>query len=208
MALNSYDGLLASLAGWLMRDDLLAVLPDFISLAEDDMNKRLRLRLMMKRSTTTIDADLASDGYETLPGDFLQMWRLSLDGEPLEFAAASKMAEYAQQLRGGRPAYFSIVGEQLHFAPQGPAPGGLVEMVYYARVPGLSAANQTNALLLKGGPAIYLYGALKQSAPYLGDDPRIATWAQLYDEACGLLQGADDAAEFAGPLVPRVGMWG
>ena len=207
MPLTTYDGLLASLAGWLMRDDLTAVLPDFVALAEDDMNRRLRLRSMMKRATTTIDADLEANGYETLPADFLQMWRLSLDGEPLEFAAASRMAEYALQFRGGRPAYFSIVGEQLHFAPQGPAPGGVVEMVYYAKVPALSEENQSNALL-RASTAVYLYGSLKQSAPYLGDDARTGTWAQLYDEAAGLLQGADDAAEFAGPLVPRSGMWG
>jgi hypothetical protein len=206
MSLATYDGLLASIGSWLMRDDLAAVIPDFIALAEADMNSRLRLRSMLKRATTTIDADLSSVGYETLPEDCLQIWRLTLDGVELAFSGGLQMAGHALDWRGSAPMWFSVVGEQIQFAPTGPTPGGVIEMTYYARLPALSADVQTNAVL-KAAPAAYLYGSLMQSAPYLADDQRVATWATLYGQACDLLQSADDAAEFPGPLIPQSGAW-
>lgn len=200
MSLSTYSGLLDSLAGWLMRDDLTAVIPDFIALAEADMSHRLRLRAMLTRATTTI----SGDGYETLPSDFLGMWRLTLDGGELGFLPTVQMAGYAEAWRGSSPMYFSIIGEQIQFAPVGPTPGGTLEMTYYARPEALSADNQTNAIL-QASPALYLYGSLLQSGPYLGDDARVQTWGTLYQEAANLAQAADDAAEFPGPLVIRSG---
>lgn len=202
MALDTYDGLVSGVASWLMRDDLAPVIPSFIALAEADMFARLRLRAMLKRSTAT----LSGDGYESLPADFLQMWRLTLDGSEIEFAASAHMAGFADAYRGGAPLYFSVIGESLQFAPVGPTPGGLVEMTYYAKVPALSDDNQTNHILT-ASPALYLYGSLLQSAPYLADDARVQTWATLYQQAADTLQAADDAAEFAGPLVIRAGAW-
>lgn len=202
MPLNNYDNLLASIGGWLMRDDLAAVIPDFVALAEADMSHRLRLRSMLTRAATTI----SGDGYETLPGDFLAMWRLTLDDAEIRFAPTARMAGYAEEWRGGAPLYFSVVGEQIQFAPVGPTPGGVLEMTYYARPEALSDDNQTNALLL-ASPALYLYGALVQSAPYLADDQRVQVWAALYQEAANVLQAADDAAEMAGPLAIRSGAW-
>ena len=202
MPLTTYDGLVESLAAWLMRDDLAAVIPDFISLAEVDMSNRLRLRSMLKRSTTTI----SGDGYETLPSDFAAMWRLELDGKALDFAPAARMAGYGEEWRGRGPMYFAVVGEQLQFSPSGPTPGGALEMTYYARPAALGPDNQTNAIL-KASPALYLYGSLLQAAPYLLDDARTQTWGALYTQAGDLLQAADDSAEFAGPLVIRSGAW-
>lgn len=202
MTLSTYSALLSSIAGWLMRDDLTAVIPDFITLAEADMNSRLRLRSMLTRATTTLD-----DGYETLPSDFLGMWRLVLDDEPIAFAPTALMAGYALDYAGRGPQYFSIVGDQVQFAPAASASAtGALEMTYYARPVALSADNPSNAILA-ASPAIYLYGSLVQAAPYLGDDARVPTWGQLYAQACDVLQAADDAAEFPGPLVIRSSGW-
>lgn len=200
MALSTYDGLLASIASWLMRDDLTAVIPDFITLAEADMNQKLRLRSMLTRSTATLDD---TTGYETLPTDFMQMYRLTLDGEDIDFAPAGQMPGFAEAWRGSpAPLYFSIVGNQIQFAPSPASLTGALEMTYYARVPALSASNTSN-VLLAANPALYLYGALLQAAPYLSDDQRVQTWGTLYSQALDGLQAADDAAEFAGPLVIR-----
>lgn len=200
MALTTYSGLLSSIAGWLMRDDLTSVIPDFVTLAEADMNRRLRLRSMMVRATTT----LTGDGYETLPTDFLQMWRLTLDDQEIEFSPTVHMAGYAEAYSGLAPSYFSIIGEQIQFAPVGPVAGGVLEMTYYASIPALSDANPTNAVLT-ASPSLYLYGSLMQAAPYLLDDARLQTWGMLYTQAAELLGNADDRAEFAGPLVIRTG---
>jgi hypothetical protein len=201
MALTSYTGLLASLAGWLMRDDLTAVLPDFVALAEANMNRRLRLRTMMKRTTTPMD-----EAYELLPPDFLEMWRLTLDGTELRYVSTALLAGYAESYRGSVPLYYSIVGENLQVAPA-PAVSGssLLELVYYAKPPALSQANQTNRIL-EVSPDIYLYGSLVASAPYLGDDARLQTWGTLYGAAIDAEMAADEAASVgASPLVIRGG---
>jgi hypothetical protein len=199
MTLSSYATLKASIAAWLMRADLTDVIPDFVALAEADMFQRLRLRCMLTRATTTI----GSDGYEELPSDFLQMYRLVLDGIELEFAPTALMAGYLLDYAGDPPTFYAITGEQLQLAPASGANPGMLEMTYYAKPTALSDSNTSNRIL-EASPAIYLYGSLIQSAPYLGDDPRVQTWSQLYSQACDVLQAADDAAEFsAGPLVIR-----
>lgn len=202
MALDSYSGLLASIAGWLMRDDLTAVIPDFVTLAETDMANRLRLRSMLTRSTATLD-----EAYETLPTDFLGMWRVVVNDDRIMFAPTDLLAKYALDYAGEAPKYFSIVGTQLQLVPSPTATAtATIEMTYYARPAALSPTNASNALLA-ASPALYLYGALIQSAPYLGDDQRLQVWSTMYEGAIKSLQDADDAAEFPGPLVIHSSGW-
>lgn len=199
MALTSYATLKTSVAAWLMRADLTDVIPDFIALAEADMFSRLRLRCMLTRATTT----LGSDGYEELPLDFLQMWRLKLDEVELEFSPHTLMASFAEDWAGSPQKYYCITGEQLQLAPPSGGSPALLEMAYYAKPDALSDTITSNRIL-EASPGVYLFGSLVQSAPYLGDDQRIQTWKMLYDDAVKVLQDADDAAEFsAGPLVIR-----
>lgn len=197
-----YTDLLADIATWLNRDDLTAVIPSFVRLAEADMSSRMRLRAMLTRSTTTTGAT----GYEILPSDFMQMYRLTLDGEEVGFMPAIQVTGYAQRYVGEAPMYYTILGQQLQFAPIGPTSGGSLEITYYARPIALSATNQTNAFL-SANPALYLYGSLVHSAPFLGDDQRVGTWGALYQQAIDAVQNADDAAEFPAPLVIRAGAW-
>lgn len=199
MALTDYAGLQASIAGWLMgRDDLAAVIPDFIALAEDDMSKRLRLRSMLK--SAAVDSTTGE-----LPADCLAVKSASIDGRGnLEFATLNELATWDLADRGGQPTYWGIDGNQLVVSPT--QASGTVAIRYYARVPALSDAAPVNQILA-AHPAIYLYGSLLQAAPYLLEDARVQTWGQLYEQAAGLAQGSDDAAEYPGPLVIKASQW-
>ena len=42
MAITTYAELKTAIANWLNREDLTSVIPDFISLAEADFNRKLR----------------------------------------------------------------------------------------------------------------------------------------------------------------------
>ena len=195
MSLDSYSALQASIASWLMRDDLTAAIPDFVSLAEADMNNKLRLRAML--TTATVDA-----AGGALPDDCLAVRSVELaDYGHLSFAADAETAQFSNAYRGGEARWFSIDGNNLVVSPTR-AGAGTVTLRYYARIPALSDANQTNHVLT-ASPGVYLYGSLLQAAPYLLDDARLQTWGTLYDGALGALQGADDAAEYPGPLVIR-----
>lgn len=199
MALDSYSALLDSLASWLMRDDLTAVLPDFVALAEADMSQRLRLRAMLTETTVP-----ATGG--ALPADCVKVRSVALDGYGhLAFASDAEVAQFSEGFRGGAARWWAIEGNNLVIGPE-QVGAGTVTLRYYQRIPALSDSNQTNAVL-EAGPALYLYGSLLQAAPYLLDDARIQTWATLYGQAADLLQRSDDDAEYPGPLVIRSAAW-
>lgn len=182
MALSTYSELKTSVANWLRRPDLTDAIPDFITLAEAQMNRRLRVRPMVARATATL-----TDEYSAAPDDFLAPIVFVLDRDPvveLEYVSPERIP-YLQSIdwsnTGDVPNYYSIVGAEYRFFPAPTTPyTGL--LTYYQKLPALSDSNASN-WLLESHPDAYLYGALLQSAPYLRSDERMATWAGLYQAA-------------------------
>jgi hypothetical protein len=207
MALTTYAELKTSIGDWLNRSDLTSVIPDFISLAEAQIERTLRARQMIVRANASFDAQ-----YGAVPSDFLETKSLKLTSTnpqtPLEFlsidALDQKAAEYTAS---GRPRFFGVVGGQLRIVPT-PDSTYTTELTYYAKLSKLSTSNTSN-WLLASSPDIYLYGSLLQAAPYLQDDARIQTWATLYERALNDLQTADDrGASSGGALLTRAKTFG
>ena len=200
MPLSTYAELQSSIGDWLNRADLVATIPTFISMAEVAHNRQIRTRQMIKRSTATI-----SDAFTTLPSDMLEITNAQINGSrvtPLEFVAMDQADRIREIYPAGSSKYFTIVGDTLELVPS-PSSEVTVEIVYYARIPALSVSNTSNWLLLNS-PDLYLYGALIASAPYLRDDDRTMTWLNLYKQALGDLQIADERARFTStPLRAR-----
>jgi hypothetical protein len=78
MALSTYAELKSSVADWLNRSDLTTAIPDFISLAEAQMERKLRTRQMISRASATISTE-----YSALPDDFLEVKSLKLQTSPV-----------------------------------------------------------------------------------------------------------------------------
>ena len=53
MALSTYSELQSTVASYLNRDDLTAIIPTFITLTENRLNRELRVRANMVRAVTT-----------------------------------------------------------------------------------------------------------------------------------------------------------
>lgn len=66
----------------------------------------------------------------------------------------------------------------------------LFEALCYTRLAPLDSANQTN-WLTQNAPNAMLFGALKQTAPFLKDDARLAVWSGLFDAAMAALKTED-----------------
>jgi hypothetical protein len=201
MAITNYTELKSAVADWLNRADLASVIPSFISLAESQFNRdeRLRTRDAIVRATATID-----EQFEALPSDYSEMQNFQINSQTpfrrLEFLTLNQMDEYKRDFTtAGVPKYYSIVGNQLEFLPV-PGDSYTAEMVYYAKLTPLSNTNPTNWLLTKH-PDIYLYGALIQTAPYLKDDERVGTWANLYERGLGDVAVSAERAMFAGSTI-------
>lgn len=195
MPLDTYANLQAAVADFLNRDDLSAAIPTFISLAEADINRKLRDWRMETRTTLT-----ATTQYTALPADWLETIRLQVTGgtSDLELASQGALAEMRAAINDqtGRPTHYALTGGQLELFPT-PSQSYSLDLVYVAKVPALSNVATSNWLLATA-PDAYLYGALTQSAPYLKDDARTAIWAGLYNEAISGLNMASERARYSG----------
>jgi hypothetical protein len=207
MALTTYAELKTSIGDWLNRADLTSVIPDFISLAEAQVERTLRTRQMIVRANASFDAQ-----YGAVPADFLETKSLKLTSTnpqtPLSFLSIDALdAEMTKYTASGKPRFFGIVGGQFRIVPT-PDATYTTELTYYAKLSKLSTSNTTN-WLLTSNPDIYLYGSLLQAAPYLQDDARIQTWATLYERALNDSQTADDrSASSGGALLTRAKTFG
>ncbi len=220
MALDgTYDGLKASIAAWLDREDLSAAIPDFIMLTEGRLNDQLRTRDMVTSAIIQ-----SSDGTAQLPSDFIEaitivalpsgVAQVTDDGVPITdengnpIVDAPATGSTSLVLRnmdsgwtigaysgfsGGWPILYSLSSDILTIYPTGAA---TLQLTYYGKVPALSADNQTNWLLTKR-PQVYLYGALLESAPFLQDDGRVALWKAAFDQAVTDYQLADQMARWS-----------
>lgn len=196
MAITTYTELKTSIANWLNRDDLTSVIPDFISLAEHQMERELRHYKMVNRANATIDSR-----FSQLPADWLETVRFHLssgDTYRLELISLDDMVEFREQNMNtaGRPKYYAHVGDTIEVYP---TPDGeyTSELMYYQSIPALSDSNTSN-WLLNLAPDAYLYGALLQAAPYLAEDERIQVWSTLYAGAVNSLNLSSEKSKHSG----------
>ena len=192
MAISTYSELQTAIADELNRQDLTSVIPTWIAMAEASFNRVLRHRKMLCRATANMDTQ-----FTALPTDFLEAKNIQLNTSPvtsLEFVTM----EYMDQVREtstGTPAYYTFVGDNIEVCPT-PSAGQTVELVYYKKIPALSA-NSTN-WLLSLYPDLYFYASLQHSAPYLKDDSRLELWSSITSTLLEQANLESDRAEKSG----------
>lgn len=177
MALANYSDLKAAVASWLHRSTLTSQIPDFITLAESRINRLIKLTPQETEGTLT-----ATTGVRTiaLPSGFvspiacwLTYW---LPRQPLEFRLPQDIPVINSN---SVPRYWTIDGSNVAF--DCPADRALTFTLRYNTK--LDIATTTTNSVLTNTPDLYLYGALLESAPYIKNDSRIATWKGLFDLA-------------------------
>jgi len=196
MALDTYANLKTAIADWLNREDLTAVIADFITLAEADFGPKVKHWRMEKRSNATTSAQ-----FMDIPSDFIEPIRFGLDTNNqhrVEFVSSADMAQMRENTKDstGTPQYWTFTDGKIEVYP---TPDGTytTELVYLASVTALSDANTTN-WVLTNHPNVYLFGALIQAAPYLQADDRLRTWAALYQTALDGVGESDRRARSGG----------
>jgi len=198
MALNTFTALKTSIADFLNRDDLTAVIPDFITLAEAQINRDVRHWKMEARASGQQDA---SDEYIQIPSDWLETIRLHITASgtsAVTLISRDSMADKRSSAEdvAGTPIYYTHADSQFQLYPT-PSAETDFELLYYQKTTALSSSNADNWLLLDS-PDVYLYGALLHSAPYLAEDERVAMWAQMYSAAVARLNEASELARYSG----------
>ena len=198
MAINTFTTLKTAVADFLNRDDLTSATENFIALAESQINRDIRHWKMETRSS---GQQSAGDEYSQVPSDWMETIRFHITDNgtsPLNLISRAAMSDKraSKEDATGTPTHYTHADGQFQLYPT-PSAETNTELLYYAKTKALSSSNADNWLLLEA-PDVYLYGTLLHSAPYLGEDERIAVWAQMYSAAVQQLNSASDKAKYSG----------
>ena len=201
-AFTSYDNLKTNIADYLARSDLNDKIPMFVSLAEKRLNRDLRLRQTLQQSTYSMES-----GFNVpTPQDFLEMKDIHIDANPivnLNFKTVSQFYRLSNVSGDGVPVNYTLVSDNFVLAPR-PTGSSTINMTYYKIPQVLSDTNPSNEYL-EVCPDLLLYASLVESAPYLLDDARLATWEALYTRGLTSITKSDEQSEFpAQPLAVQI----
>lgn len=199
MSLANYTDLLASVASWLNRTDLTAVIPDFVTIAESRLARDLRIRRMISSSTLTTST---STRAVTLPTDWLEFNSATISGTPdtiLQAVTTEHLnAEYPEGGYSGKPVVLAAEGNTVLFGPL-PDAAYTVKIDYFARFPAL-ATNSTN-WLMTNHPKVYLAACMAEAATFTMDKQSAGEWNAVYEGEIASLQKDDENAIHSGSVL-------
>ena len=191
----TYDNLTSLVLQYLERTDAAVVnfIPTAIMLAEFEIAENIK----------TLGQMIVADGTMTAGNPVIAkpaLWRKTVS-MTLTTAAGEKQPVYLRKLEylssystnvtaTGTPLYYSDYDYDNWFVAPTPSANFAFEALCYTRLTPLSSANQTN-WLTRNAPNALLFGTLKQTAPFLKDDARLAVWTQIFDTAIGALKLED-----------------
>jgi hypothetical protein len=214
MALSTRKALEESIATWLNREDpeTLNRIPDFITLAENRIFRRLRCR----SNETLVSAPLV-DSNIVEPADFLEamqfIYGYALTGFPLTVKTRQAFYAASQAARtSGVPAYVSrvvtiFIGQSWRVWPPS-ADATQVYTLYYYQKQKLGPLDDNTTQVLVDAPGLYLFGALMEAAPFLKFKEDLPQWQQKYAEIYDELMTNTWESEYTGSTVEVTGTYG
>jgi hypothetical protein len=179
MAISTYAELQTAVSNWTTRSDLTDRIPEFISLAEADINTELDLRTIESDQTLSL---LAAARTVAVPAGFresLNLWPVWTEGrgEPLRRVMPELLITSTAT---GFPSMWCVDGTNVAF--DRPADQAYSFTLRMRGGIALSDSATTN-LVLTNYPNVYLFGALKEAFAYLDDDPNVAKFEAKYADA-------------------------
>lgn len=207
--IRSYSTLLDAVVNTLARGDLRVEARTWVQAAEAEIFRDCNIQEGDQKTTGTLGS--GADTL-TLPDNCLDVHQIQLDDTNLTVltpADLQKISEWRRIDHSNIPKFYWRHGNTLELGPgRGSGDPITYTLWYYGQPPKLSEENQVNEVAQLGWDA-YLYGALRHSAPYIGDDPRINTWERFYSGGPGVA-GAKQSLKLAywrsrlsGPLQMR-----
>lgn len=191
MSISTYGELKTAVSNWLTRSDLTSRIPEFIAMGEAQLFTDLRCREMEASANVTVTTATRAS---SLPTRWVAGRSLYISGTPnqrLEYRTPDEYWAIYAGLTSAKPQVYTIEEDSFLW---GPVPDTDYTAVsrFYQRPAVLSSDSDTNDVLSRW-PNLYLHSALIQSAPFIGNDPRISTWASLYEDLIERIHNADKA---------------
>ena len=178
MALSTNADLQAAIADWLNRSDLSAQIPDFLTLAQLKINRRLSI---VEQEILTEITPVAQ--ATTLPvGTKFVISVSDSKGRRVEAVSMSELLDYA--VEGGSVTRYTVSGDKIYFAPTPASDNTDAFSVLYSADKDLNGGDSGPVLLQD----IYLNAALQEAYVYLKDDGRVNYFKQMVDEGIANVQ--------------------
>lgn len=200
MALSTYSDLKTSVANYLNRNDLTDVIPDFIRLTEDKLNRELKVRANLARAETT-----TTNGTEfyDLPSDMIELRNVTYETSSNSYALAylspeSINREYGAYTSGAPKAYTSL-GTDIKIAPT-PDGSYTINISYYKKLINLSDSVSSNNILANF-PDLYLFGSCLEGAVYLNDNEQVQRFAALFTNTLDSVRRIEESARYSGTVM-------
>lgn len=182
MAITDYGTLKTAVGSYLNRSDLTSYIPDFIRLGERRLfygsdsptaTVPVRVPAMQERDTGSISGQSIA-----FPTGFLEIIRLRISTGTnywtADYAPPNRFTEL--EMSSDYPTHYTFLDNAIKIAESGAAD---YVLDYYKAFTSLTSDSDTN-WLLTNAPDAYLFAALLESAPFLGDMDMYVPWAGMY----------------------------
>lgn len=190
----TYDSLTSTVLQYLERRDAAVVeaIPTFITLCEFEIAQYIKTLGQMEVVDATMNI---GNPVIAKPARWRKTVSMTLSNagekQPILLRKLEYLNAYAQDVTAtGTPLYYADYDYEHWIVAPTPDQAYAFESLCYTRLQPLSASSQTN-WLTQNAPNAMLFGTLKQTAPFLKNDARLALWKQMFDEALAALKTED-----------------
>ena len=190
----TYDSLTSTVLQYLERRDAAVVeaIPTFITLCEFEIAQYIKTLGQMEVVDSTMNI---GNPVIAKPARWRKTVSMTLSNsgskQPVLLRKLEYLNAYAQDVTAtGTPLYYADYDFEHWIVAPTPDQAYSFEALCYTRLQPLSSAYQTN-WLTQNAPNAMLFGTLKQTAPFLKNDARLALWKQMFDEALAALKTED-----------------
>jgi hypothetical protein len=193
-AVLTYDSLAALVLQYLERTDAAVVdfIPNAIMLAEFEIAQDIKTLGQMMVASGNMNPGNPVIAKPSRWRKTVSMTLAAPTGkQPILLRKLEYLSAYAPDVTAtDTPLYYADYDFDHWFVAPTPSAAFAFEALCYTRLQPLASDNQTN-WLTQNAPNAMLYGTLKQTAPFLKDDARLAVWSGLFDAALAALKVED-----------------
>jgi len=198
--MSNYQELKDSVAAWLDRDDLVALIPDFITIGQQEVYCKLRILEMEEISSTPLST---VSRYYDLPARFISARNVYIDTDPntkLGYVTPEQMSLSSSS--NGSPnnfASYTITDGKFKLDGISNSTSNNLVVSYYRKFVELeTTGNSSTNWILENAYALFLYGAILQAEIYLYNDERIPVVRSEFERIIAELNFQAEEGRYSG----------
>ena len=191
-AVLTYDTLTSLVQQYLERKDaaVVAFIPTAIMLAEFEIAENIKTLGQMIVANSNMNIGNPVIAKPARWRKTVSMTLTAADGttQPILLRKLEYLKQYWQNVSTTEtPLFYADYDYDNWYVAPTPSAAFAFQTLCYTRLQPLASDNQTN-WITQNAPNVMLFGTLKQTAPFLKDDARLAVWSQLFDTALAALK--------------------